>query len=152
MSTRSDQGRGLDSPVAEARSSSSEVPGPLESMCLPGRALTLTEMMRVLDVLRRRLARATRGREGAFAGFDSLDVSKWDQESEAGSVVFTARLVADEGGSQVVEYVASRCDHRSGECGGVGPIYVSGVGRTIALVPATPVSAPRRFAIAAPRR
>lgn len=137
------------------RPDSSEVSACVESLCLPGRALTLTEMLRALDVLRRRIARSTRGREGAFAGFDCLDVSHWDEDAEGASVVFTAELVADEGRTQVVQYTASRCHHHAGECrtDTARTPYLRGSGRTVGL------SAARahredvmRFTIASPHR
>ena len=49
------------------------------SLCVQGRVLTLSELLRALDVLRRSLARRTRGEEGAFPGFDVLEVSSWQE-------------------------------------------------------------------------
>lgn len=130
--------------------------GPVtEQLCLPGKGLTLAELLRVLDVLRRRLARHTRGQEGAFAGFDVLDVSRWQPEAEAGPILFTARRVADDSRSQVVEYAASACLHHDGLCHGTATAepFVRASGTTIGLGRTVTVSTDTgRFAMAPSRR
>ena len=126
-----------------------------EQLCLPGNGLTLTEMFRVLDVLRRRLARNTRGQEGAFAGFDVLDVSGWHYDAESTPILFSARRVADDRKSQVVKYVASRCAHHDGLCHGTatGDPVVQAGGTTVGLGQSAPVTSdPRRLSIASPHR
>lgn len=128
---------------------------PTSSLCLPGRGLTLTELLQVLDVLRRQLARSTRGHEGAFAGFDVLDVSAWQDGDREGSVRFTARVVSDGDTSQTVEYSAGPCAHVNGRCHPVmGDEYLRARGTTVALArpQARPAPLPRPFLIASPHR
>lgn len=127
----------------------------VELMCLPGRDLTLAELFRALDVLRRRLARASRGREGAFAGFDALDISGWQEHEEDERVLFSARLVEDGPAAQVVAYEATRCVHACGAClqTGSGAAYVRASGTTVGLghhETRRPHAA--RFSIASPHR
>jgi len=127
-----------------------------ELMCLPGRGLTITELLRVLDVLRRRLARNTRGREGAFAGFDALDVAGWQVRAEEERILFSARLVADGPATQVVDYEATTCAHVDGAClrTGTSETYVRASGTTVGL--ASPArrrpQASTRFSVASPHR
>lgn len=127
---------------------------PVESLCLPARALTMTELLRILDVLRRRLARSTRGREGAFAGFDVLDVAGWQDVADDSAVLFAARLVSSTDAAQVVEYSATRCTHEHGVCRGEGHAtpYVQATGATVGLGRPTSTVLPVRFTIAAPHR
>lgn len=107
---------------------------PARSLCLPGRDLTLTELMRVLDGLRRELARSTRGHEGAFAGYDVLNLSGWEDGDEERSIRLTARLVSDEDTRQTVEYSAAPCDHADGRCHPLeGDQYLRARGTTVAL-------------------
>ena len=129
--------------------------GTAESICLPGQGLTLTELLRVLDVLRRRVARESRGREGAFAGFDSLDVSRWRDCGERAPVLFTARVVSEQSNSQVVEYLAYQCSHTHGNChrDPAGDPYVVASGRTVGLgQKPSDTDAVLRFSIATPNR
>lgn len=125
------------------------------SLCLPGRGLTLTDLLEALDVLRRRLARSTRGCEGAFAGYDVLDLSGWEDGNGDARIRFTARLVSDEDARQTVEYSAGPCVHRDGRC---HPLdegqYVWARGTTVALAPpkARPAQASHPFVIASPHR
>lgn len=128
--------------------------GCTEKLCLPGRGLTVTELLRVLDILRRRVARDTRGREGVFAGFDRLDIAGWAGDNDAAHVLLTARVVNDDGASQLVEYAAMECAHPPGVCedtGASAPL-VRGVGRTVGLRLTPPTTPPRRFAVASPHR
>lgn len=106
-----------------------------ESVCLPGRDFTLTTLLGTLDALRRRLARTTRGHEGAFAGFDVLDISEWRDCGAEASIRFTARLVSNETSSQTVEYDAIACAHASGDCQPeeAAKPYIRARGRTVAL-------------------
>lgn len=126
-----------------------------QSICLPGQGLTLSELLQVLDELRRRLARETRGREGAFAGFDSLDVARWQDGAESAPVLFTARVVSNHTSSQVVEYLATQCRHTQEIChrDAVGDPYVAARGRTVGLghKPSSTAAA-RHFSIATPNR
>lgn len=135
----------------EARTRTTE-----ELMCLPGRGLTITELLRVLDVLRRRLARNTRGREGAFAGFDALDVAGWQEGAEDERILFSARLVTNGSATQVVDYEATKCAHVGGAClqTGTRDAYVRATGTTVGLAPRTAPNSPTStlFTIASPHR
>lgn len=125
-----------------------------ETICLPGHGLTLTELLRVLDVLRRRLARRTRGREGAFAGFDMLDVARWRDGAESVPVLFRATAVSGDRASQVVQYAATACIHVHGVCRGTGAgdAFVVASGRTVGLADRFVAPSANRFAIASPTR
>lgn len=134
-----------------------EVDPPTRSLCVQGGGLTLAGLFRVLDVLRRELARAARGNEGAFAGFDVLDVSAWRGDDEVGRVRFTARVVSEAHTSQTVAYTASRCSHTDGGCqdSDTSEVYLRASGRTVALPNRRPTPRPPQapsFVIASPHR
>lgn len=88
------------------------------------------DILRSFDELRRVLAQASHGHDGAFAGFDALQVS---EPSEQERLVVTCAYV-DQGftRSQVVRYYALDLDIPFGR----SRLLASGVGRTIALPPA----------------
>jgi hypothetical protein len=131
-----------------------EADAPTVSLCLPGSELALGDVLRTFETLRRSLATTCTGSEGAFAGFDRLDVSSWSGEAEEGHVVFEAQLVAEDGRSHVADYTASRCDHRDGECErrATDERFIEGRGRTVGLRAAVGSRSGAYFAIAAPHR
>lgn len=112
------------------------------SSCMQERVLTLSELLRGLDVLRKRLARRTRGEEGAFPGFDVFELSSWQDDQENGPVRLIAALVSDTPSTQTVEYLATRCLHTDGICQsrGTDDAYFRARGTTIALPPLRTIS------------
>lgn len=131
------------------------VEAPTSSVCVSGGELTVAGVFRALDLLRRRTARSSRGQQGAFAGFDAIDVAGWQEGAEGKPILFQARLVAQDARTQTVSFTAMACRHADGECRqqGEGPTLVHARGKTVGLPAAVQSRASaRRFAIASPHR
>jgi hypothetical protein len=92
--------------TVEARPTTTYVQPIIERLELPVRHLTHADVLRVFDLLRRRVSVAVSGHEGAFAGIDNLvldDLAGLDQ----GRVRFSALLVRTDCRRHVVAVEAS---------------------------------------------
>ena len=105
----------------------------IEQMDLSARRLRHDDIIKAFDTLRRRVARTSRGREGAFAGFDRLELAPAMYEDLDGRVVCTAVLVSATPRAQVVAYEAVRLRETSTPDSWQRRLVARGVGRTVAL-------------------
>jgi hypothetical protein len=125
------------------------------SLCTQGRVGILSDLLRTLEELRRRLTRQTRGCEGAFPGFDALDVSSWPDGIEERPIQLIATVVSDTASSQTVEFVAVECLHTNGMCHAGTDALLRARGTTVALArrrAAVRNSNSHQFVIAPPHR
>jgi hypothetical protein len=104
----------------------------IEQMDLPAGGLRHDDITKAFDTLRRRVSRTSCGREGAFAGFDRLELAPDSDEDRDGRVVLTAVLVSATPGAQVVAYEAARIRENSPDSG-QRRLIAQGVGRTVGL-------------------
>ena len=124
----------IDLDVSETHGTSPAVTHPvIEQMDLPARRLRHDDITRGFDTLRRRVARTSCGRDGAFAGFDRLELAPAPDEDQDGRVVLTAVLVSASPSAQVVSYEAARVRGNSTSGSGQRLLLAQGVGRTVAL-------------------
>lgn len=92
---------------------------------------TVSDILRSFESLRRELAKQTRGVEGAFAGYDSLELrhDALDPDSE---LIVSAAVVSGSEATQTVRFSAyedvTSCQRSSGSV-----CVADGVGRTVAL-------------------
>ena len=105
----------------------------IERLDLPARRARHDDITRGFDTLRRKVARTACGRDGAFAGFDRLELAAVPDEDEDGRVVLTAVLVSATPSAQVVAYEAARIRGDSTSGDGDRHLIAQGVGRTVAL-------------------
>jgi len=105
----------------------------IEQMDLPAGGLRHDDITRAFDTLRRRVSRSSCGREGAFAGFDRLELAPASDEDQDGRVIFTAVLVSATPGAQVVAYEAERIRENSTPDSCERRLIARGVGRTVGL-------------------
>lgn len=97
---------------------------------LPAQGLTNAEVLRAFDILRRRLATAVSGAEGAFVGYDSLRLASVPEHVQ-GEVEFTAVLVARHRNRHRVAYRAVL--HPWGRASTDGELLAQATGQTVAV-------------------
>lgn len=93
----------------------------------PDDPLTVDRLLRRLELLRKRLSVRWCGVEGAFAGYDRLDVDELSGIRD-GMVVLEAHLIDTGEASHVVELIASRPASNSTA---TSQVLVRGIGRAL---------------------
>lgn len=105
---------------------------PIESFELPARGLTSVDVLRIFDILRRRFSIGLSGTEGAFAGYDDLELSPIPGCPE-GRLRLTVQLVDTHPRCHRVAYEAALVAHDCAlGCSRSTSVIARGVGSTVA--------------------